>query len=117
MYEKMVQKHKDKGRIKGTKGEHISSHQLQVAYEEYDEGANVFVFRMKSLRQGQSRSLLTQASRHHAAQVFFPLMLMKSLTFHSEPKCMLGPCLGWLFMSFGLFFKSVIFLQESPQVP
>lgn len=110
LYEKMVQKHRDKGRIKGTKGEHISSHQLQVAYEEYDEGANVFVFRMKSLRQGQSRSLLTQASRHHAAQVFFLSMLMKSLT-------LLAPYLGWLFMSFGLVFKSVIFLQESPQVP
>lgn len=79
LYEKMVQKHRDKGRIKGTKGEHISSHQLQVAYEEYDEGANVFVFRMKSLRQGQSRSLLTQASRHHAAQLSFFKKALKCL--------------------------------------
>lgn len=71
VYEQMVQKYRDKGRTKGTKGECISSHQLQAAYEEYDEGATVFVFRMKSLKQGQSRSLLTQAARHHAAQVLF----------------------------------------------
>ncbi|KAM3324217.1 hypothetical protein P3S67_005368 [Capsicum chacoense] len=79
VYEKMVQKYRDKGRIKGTKGESISSHQLQVAYEEYDEGANVFVCRMKSLKQGQSRSLLTQASRHHAAQLSFFKKALKSL--------------------------------------
>ncbi|KAJ8574375.1 hypothetical protein K7X08_026180 [Anisodus acutangulus] len=79
VYEKMVQKYRDKGRIKGTKGESISSHQLQVAYEEYDEGANVFVFRMKSLKQGQSRSLLTQAARHHAAQLSFFKKALKSL--------------------------------------
>lgn len=79
VYEKMVQKYRDKGRIKGTKGESISSHQLQVAYEEYDEGANVFVFRMNSLKQGQSRSLLTQASRHHAAQLSFFKKALKSL--------------------------------------
>jgi len=29
----------------------------------------LFVFRLKSLKQGQSRSLLTQAARHYAAQV------------------------------------------------
>ncbi|KAK4339237.1 hypothetical protein RND71_040699 [Anisodus tanguticus] len=79
VYEKMVQKYRDKGRIKGTKGESISSHQLQVAYEEYDEGANVFVFRMKSLKQGQSRSLLAQAARHHAAQLSFFKKALKSL--------------------------------------
>lgn len=44
--------------------------QLQAAYDEYDEEATLFVFRLKSLKQGQSRSLLTQAARHHAAQVF-----------------------------------------------
>ncbi|XP_060197005.1 uncharacterized protein At2g33490 [Lycium barbarum] len=79
VYEKMLQKYRDKGRIKGTKGENISSHQLQVAFEEYDEGANVFVFRMKSLKQGQSRSLLTQAARHHAAQLSFFKKALKGL--------------------------------------
>lgn len=43
--------------------------QLQTAREEYDDEATLFVFRLESLRQGQSRSLLTQAARHHAAQV------------------------------------------------
>lgn len=43
--------------------------QLQTAHDEYDEEGTLFVFRMKSLKQGQSRSLLTQAARHHAAQV------------------------------------------------
>ncbi|OIT08088.1 PREDICTED: uncharacterized protein At2g33490 isoform X2 [Nicotiana attenuata] len=79
VYEQTVQKYRDKGRIKGTKGECISSHQLKVAYEEYDEGATVFVFRMKSLKQGQSRSLLTQAARHHAAQLSFFKKAVKSL--------------------------------------
>ncbi|KAL3834000.1 hypothetical protein ACJIZ3_008736 [Penstemon smallii] len=41
---------------------------LQEAYYDYAEEAHLFVFRMKSLKQGQSLSLLTQASRHHAAQ-------------------------------------------------
>lgn len=44
-------------------------HQLQAAREEYDDVASLCVFRVESLKQGQCRSLLTQASRHHAAQV------------------------------------------------
>lgn len=68
-YDDLIQKYREKGKLRGTKGECFSSHKLQAAYDEYDNGANVFVLRMKSLRQGQSRSLLTQASRHHAAQV------------------------------------------------
>lgn len=66
---------KEKGRSKGGKGENFSMQQLQVAHEEYDEEATLFVFRLKSLKQGQSRSLLTQAARHHAAQVFFFFLL------------------------------------------
>lgn len=45
--------------------------QLETARDEFDEEAAFYVFRLKSLKQGQSRSLLTQAARHHAAQVFF----------------------------------------------
>ncbi|KAH9616423.1 hypothetical protein KSS87_011985 [Heliosperma pusillum] len=41
---------------------------LQAAKDEFDEEATLFVFRLKSLKQGQSRTLLTQAARHHAAQ-------------------------------------------------
>ena len=53
------------------KGECFSMQQIQAAHDEYDEDATLFVFRLKSLKQGQSRSLLTQAARHHAAQVSF----------------------------------------------
>nr|GMD57837.1 uncharacterized protein At2g33490-like isoform X1 [Ipomoea batatas] len=78
-YDHLIQKYKEKGKLRGTKGECFSSHKLQAAYDEYDNGANVFVLRMKSLRQGQSLSLLTQASRHHAAQLSFFRKAVKSL--------------------------------------
>ena len=67
----MISQLKDKGRSKGGKGEHITSQKLQSAYDEYREEATLCAFRLKSLKQGQSRSLLTQATRHHAAQVLF----------------------------------------------
>ena len=67
---------KEKGRPKSGKGENFSMQQLQVAHDEYDEEATLFVFRLKSLKQGQSRSLLTQAARHHAAQVSFLFSLL-----------------------------------------
>ncbi|CAI9093117.1 OLC1v1028537C2 [Oldenlandia corymbosa var. corymbosa] len=79
IYEDLVKRSKDKGRIKSSKGEGLSPHQLEVAQDEYDEEANTFVFRMKSLKQGQSRSLLTQAARHHAAQLSFLRKALKSL--------------------------------------
>lgn len=65
----MMKKYKVKGRSRNSEGECFSSRELRVARDEYDEEANIFVFRMKSLKQGQSHSLLTQAARHHAAQV------------------------------------------------
>ncbi|RYR15280.1 hypothetical protein Ahy_B04g072005 isoform B [Arachis hypogaea] len=70
VYEYMVTKYKERGRSKGGKGETFTLQQLQNARDEYDQEATLFVFRLKSLKQGQSRSLLTQAARHHAAQVF-----------------------------------------------
>nr|GLL43967.1 uncharacterized protein At2g33490-like [Ipomoea trifida] len=78
-YDQLIKKYTEKGNLRGAKGECFSSHQLQAAYDEYDEGANVFVLRMKSLRQGQSRSLLTQAARHHAAQISFFRKALKYL--------------------------------------
>jgi hypothetical protein len=69
VYEYMVTKYRERGRSKGGKGETFTLQQLQTARDEYDEEATLFVFRLKSLKQGQSRSLLTQAARHHAAQV------------------------------------------------
>lgn len=69
VYEYMVKRQKERGRSRGGKGETFSGQQIQLARDEYDEEATLFVFRLKSLKQGQSRSLLTQAARHHAAQV------------------------------------------------
>uniref|UniRef100_A0A6N2M4V3 BAR domain-containing protein n=1 Tax=Salix viminalis TaxID=40686 RepID=A0A6N2M4V3_SALVM len=78
VYEYMVkQKEKVRGRI--GKGESVSMQQMQAALDEYDEEATLFVFRLKSLKQGQSRSLLTQAARHHAAQLCFFKKALKSL--------------------------------------
>ncbi|GLT37848.1 hypothetical protein SLA2020_121350 [Shorea laevis] len=79
VYEYMVTRHREKGRSKSGKGESFSTQQLQAAHEEYDEEATLFVFRLKSLKQGQTRSLLTQAARHHAAQLCFFKKALKSL--------------------------------------
>ncbi|KAK7304264.1 hypothetical protein VNO77_45131 [Canavalia gladiata] len=79
VYEYMATRCREKGRSKGGKGETFSLQQLQTARDEYDEEATLFVFRLKSLKQGQSRSLLTQAARHHAAQLCFFKKAVKSL--------------------------------------
>lgn len=69
----MVAQQKEKGKSKGGKGETITLQHLQAAHAEYEEEATLCAFRLKSLKQGLSRSLLTQAARHHAAQVFLNL--------------------------------------------
>lgn len=79
LYKFMLAAQRDKGKSRNTRGESISSQQLQTAKEAYEEEANFFVFRLKSLKQGQSRSLLTQAARHHAAQLNFFKKGVKSL--------------------------------------
>ncbi|KAK9108560.1 hypothetical protein Syun_024571 [Stephania yunnanensis] len=71
VYEHIMAAQKEKGRPRGTKGESSVSQQLLTAHDEYDQEATLFIFRLKSLKQGQSRSLLTQAARHHAAQLNF----------------------------------------------
>ncbi|KAF4390513.1 hypothetical protein F8388_006010 [Cannabis sativa] len=68
VYEEIKAKHREKGRSRSGR-ENFSMQQLIMAHDEYDQEATLFVFRLKSLKQGQSRSLLTQAARHHAAQV------------------------------------------------
>lgn len=78
IYEAMKIQH-EKGRLKSIKGERVSSRQLQLARDEFDEDATLFIFRMKSLKRAQSRSLLTQASRHYAAQMCFFRKALKSL--------------------------------------
>jgi hypothetical protein len=65
---------------KGT--ENFSSEQVKQAQDDYNEEATLFVFRLKSLKQGQFRSLLTQAIRHHAAQVYFSNILLHVCVMH-----------------------------------
>ncbi|XP_061352395.1 uncharacterized protein At2g33490-like isoform X2 [Gastrolobium bilobum] len=79
VYEYMITQQKEKGRSKSGKGESITIQQLQAAHDEYEEEAKLCAFRLKSLKQGQSRSLLTQAARHHAAQLNFFRKGLKSL--------------------------------------
>ncbi|XP_057998133.1 uncharacterized protein At2g33490-like [Hevea brasiliensis] len=79
VYEYMVAQQKEKGKSKSGKGESFSLQKLRTAHDEYDEEATLCVFRLKSLKQGQSRSLLTQAARHHAAQLNFFRKGLKSL--------------------------------------
>ncbi|KAG9141934.1 hypothetical protein Leryth_009292, partial [Lithospermum erythrorhizon] len=69
VYEYLSTQHRDKVRSRGGKGDSVSSRQLHAAREEYDDAARLCVFRVESLKQGQCRSLFTQAARHHAAQV------------------------------------------------
>ncbi|CAN6575183.1 unnamed protein product [Malus baccata var. baccata] len=79
VYDYMVAQQKEKGRSKRGKGDNFTLQQLQVAHDEYDEEATLCVFRLKSLKQGQAQSLLTQAARHHAAQLNFFRKGLKSL--------------------------------------
>ncbi|KAF3773355.1 Uncharacterized protein EJ110_NYTH52846 [Nymphaea thermarum] len=67
-YEHLLASQGVKGKPRNTR-ENISPKHLQAALDEYEDEANLFIFRLKSLKQGQSRSLLTQAVRHHAAQL------------------------------------------------
>lgn len=69
LYKFMLAAHGEKGSTKLTKGESFLSQQLQAARDDYEVEANLFIFRLKSLKQGQSRSLLAQAARHHSAQL------------------------------------------------
>ncbi|GER47516.1 hydroxyproline-rich glycoprotein family protein [Striga asiatica] len=71
IFEHMVGQFKEKGKSRHGKGETLTSEQLQAVREDYDEATRLCVFRVASLKQGQGRSLLTQAARHHAAQLNF----------------------------------------------
>ncbi|KAI0491369.1 hypothetical protein KFK09_025629 [Dendrobium nobile] len=78
-YKLMLTAPRVKGRSRNSKGEAVTLQQLQAAREDYEEDADLFIFRLKSLKQGQSRSLLTQAARHHCAQLNFFRKGFKSL--------------------------------------
>ncbi|KAL6960380.1 hypothetical protein U1Q18_038145 [Sarracenia purpurea var. burkii] len=79
LYEYMLAQRRDKGKSKGGKMEVLTSQDIEAARDEYEEEATLCVFRLKSLKQGQCRSLLTQAARHHAAQLNFFRKGLKSL--------------------------------------
>ncbi|KAL5760269.1 hypothetical protein ACOSQ2_019107 [Xanthoceras sorbifolium] len=79
VFEYMLTRQKEKGRSKSGKGETFSIQQMQAAHDDYDEEATLFIFRLKSLKQGQFRSLFTQAARHHAAQLCFFKKALNSL--------------------------------------
>ncbi|KAK6912935.1 hypothetical protein RJ641_022536 [Dillenia turbinata] len=69
LYDYITTQQREKSKSKGGKGESFTLQQLQTVRDEYDEEATLCIFRLKSLKQGQSRSLLTQAARHHVAQL------------------------------------------------
>ncbi|CAL5073420.1 unnamed protein product [Urochloa decumbens] len=79
LFEFMLNAQKEKGRSKGAKGDTGASEQLKQAQEDFQEEATLFLFRLKSLKQGQFRSLFTQAARHHAAQLNLFRKGLKSL--------------------------------------
>lgn len=68
-YEYMISQQKEKGKLRSGKAE--IAHKLEEAQDEYNTLARLCAFRVKSLKEGQCRSLLTQATRHHAAQLDF----------------------------------------------
>ncbi|XP_076949601.1 uncharacterized protein At2g33490-like [Bidens hawaiensis] len=70
-YEYMMAQQKDKGKLKSGKVESSVMQKLQEAQDEYNDVARLCAFRVKSLKEGQCRSLLAQAARHHAAQLNF----------------------------------------------
>ncbi|GJW48601.1 putative arfaptin homology domain/BAR domain protein [Tanacetum coccineum] len=71
VYEYMMTQHREKGKLRNGKVESSIAQKLLEAQDEYDEVTRLCVFRVKSLKEGQCRSLLTQAARHHAAQLNF----------------------------------------------
>nr|XP_043634932.1 uncharacterized protein At2g33490-like [Erigeron canadensis] len=71
VYEYMMSQHKEKGKSRSGKVETSVAQKVQEAQDEYNEVARLCAFRVKSLKEGQCRSLLTQATRHHVAQLDF----------------------------------------------
>ncbi|ESQ46846.1 hypothetical protein EUTSA_v10027730mg [Eutrema salsugineum] len=75
----MMEHVKDKVQLKGSKGERLIRRQLETARDELQDEATLCIFRLKSLKEGQARSLLTQAARHHTAQMHLFFAGLKSL--------------------------------------
>jgi hypothetical protein len=58
-----------RGRLRKGKGDAQDDQELQVAKEEFDKIAGFLSNHLLSLEQDCTRSLITQAARHHAAQM------------------------------------------------
>ncbi|PWA71867.1 hypothetical protein CTI12_AA273980 [Artemisia annua] len=79
VYEYMMTQHTEKEKLRNGKVESSIAQKLLDAQDEYDEVTRLCVFRVKSLKEGQCRSLLTQDARHHAAQLNFFRKGLKTL--------------------------------------
>ncbi|KAI3965076.1 hypothetical protein MKX01_014007 [Papaver californicum] len=77
LYQGLLAAKREKSR--SFKGETVSPQQLQAASDEYEREAICFVFRLKSLKEGQNMSFLKQAVQHHAAQINLFSKGLKSL--------------------------------------
>ncbi|KAL8247199.1 hypothetical protein R6Q59_008415 [Mikania micrantha] len=70
-YQCMMSLQKEKRKLRNRKDEALVAQKLQEAQDEYNEVARLCAFRVKSLKEGLLPILLTQATRHHAAQMDF----------------------------------------------
>ncbi|EPS69178.1 hypothetical protein M569_05591 [Genlisea aurea] len=69
LFEHILGQRRENSKSRHGKLDASTSEQLKTVCEEYDEVARLFIFRVQSLKRGQSRSLLTLAANHHAAQL------------------------------------------------
>jgi len=106
----MLNAQKERGRSKGAKGDTGASEQLKQAQEDYQEEATLFIFRLKSLKQGQFRSLFTQAARHHAAQVHIQSLGEFSLSLWQSVQ-------KFILCNINVLCKPAKFVQKGAQVP
>jgi hypothetical protein len=68
-----------RGRLRKGKGDAQDDQELQVAKEEFDKIAGFLSSHLLSLEQDCTRSLITQAARHHAAQVLLHFSMSYSV--------------------------------------
>ncbi|RZC76557.1 hypothetical protein C5167_000650 [Papaver somniferum] len=69
VYQGLLATQKEKEMSRSFKGETFLSHQLQAASNEYEREAICFISCLKSLKEAQTQSFLTQAIQHHDAQI------------------------------------------------
>ncbi|KAL8193597.1 hypothetical protein R6Q57_026732 [Mikania cordata] len=79
-YQCMMSLQKEKRKLRNRKDEALVAQKLQEAQDEYNEVTRLCAFRVKSLKEGLLPVLLTQATRHHAAQVSFLFIVFEPFT-------------------------------------